>query len=131
MSSTMSDVMDGLAGLASGAALEPNIYAYPTETVAVPCLLVGYPTKWSPDMTFQNGGTEWSIPVFVVVGVSDTVDSRDALSDVLSGAGAVKAAFDGAHSFGDVRVVDGEIVAMMISALRYDAVRFDCEVYTR
>jgi hypothetical protein len=119
-------VMDGLAGLAAG--LAPDVYAWPVDSVSVPCIVVGYPTDIVLDVTFQRGGDEMTVPVWFVVGETSTKDARDRLSTILADASSVKSALDGSQSFGDVRVTDVGIETIEIGAIKYLGAKFDVEV---
>jgi hypothetical protein len=123
----LSAVMDGLAASLSG--LVVNRYAWPVESITVPCVVVGYPSRLDFDMVFARGADTWLVPLWYVVGKTGTKDARDALSDILSEAGSVKALLDGAHTFGDVRVTNVEVTEVTIAAVVYLAAKFDCEVY--
>jgi len=122
--------MDGLSTLLVSAALVPNNYAYPVESVTVPCSVVGYPTKVSFDETMGRGGDSADLPVWILVGVTGTKDARDTLSLVLADASSVKSALDGAQSFGDVRVTEAEVTEITIAAVTYLGVKFTVEVYS-
>ena len=116
--------MDGLAALAPAT----NAYAWPVESVTVPCFVVGYPTSIDFDMTFKRGGDTFILPVWQIVGKGTTKTARDALSAALTGVGSVKEALDGAQSFGDVRVTDAAIESITIAGVEYVGIRFTCEV---
>jgi hypothetical protein len=120
------DVMDGLAGLLT---LVPTRYAWPVESITVPCAVVGYPSRIDFDLTMNRGADTWVVPVWYVVGKTGTEDARNALSDILNEAGSVKALLDGAHTFGDVRVTGAEISELVVTGVSYVAAKFDCEVY--
>lgn len=121
---TLSDVMDGLAGLIGMA----NSYPYPAESITVPCAVVGYPTEVDFDLTFQRGGDTFRIPVWLIVGKSGTVDARDALSERLTGVGSLKEALDGSHAFGSVRCTDAEVAEITVAATTYIGIKFSTEV---
>lgn len=126
----LTTTMDGLATLATNASLATNIYAYPVGSVTVPCIVVGYPTTIDFDTVFARGGDRAVLPVWFVVGKSNTKDARDGLSAILSDASSVKSAFDGNRSFGSVRVTDADIAEITIAAVDYVGVKFTVEVYS-
>ena len=126
--SKMSRCMDGLAGLCSE--LVDNAYPWPVPSITVPCVVVGYPTKVDFDMTFQRGADTFEFPLWYVVGLTNSKDARDALSDVLSDAVSVKAMLDGAHAFGDVRVTDATVAEITIASVTYLSVKFNAEVFS-
>lgn len=126
---TLSEIMDGLAALAPGA-LTQNAYAWPVESVTVPCFVVGYPTRIIFDLTFKRGGDTYEIPVWYVVGKASSVVSRDALSVALTGVSSVKEALDGSQTFGSVRVTDAVIEEFAISSVTHIAIRYSVEVLT-
>ena len=128
MIANLTAVMDGLAALATTAAIAPQVYAYPVESATVPCIVVGYPTDIELDVTFQRGGDAVRLPVWYLAGKSNTADTRDRLSTILADASSVKSAFDGAQSFGDVRVTDVGIEEITVAAIAYIAAKFTVEV---
>jgi hypothetical protein len=121
-------IMDGLAALATAAGIAPQVYAYPVESVTVPCVIIAYPTRMDFDVSFQRGGDELELPVFVLVGKTSTQDARDRLSTLLGDASSIKSAFDGAQSFGDVRVTNASIEEVTVAAVTYLAAKFTVEV---
>jgi hypothetical protein len=126
----LSNIMDGLAALVTAAAVVKTVYAFPQESVTVPCAIVAYPTNIVFDATFQRGSDTVDIPVFFVVGKVSLKSTRDKLSSILTGVGSIKTALDGAHSFGDVRCTDATPELITIAAIDYMALRFDTEVLT-
>lgn len=126
MIANLTAVMDGLATLATG--LAPDVYAYPVDSVTVPCIVVGYPTEITFDMTFQRGGDEMTIPLWYIVGKTSTKDARDRLSTIIGDASSVKSAIDGSQSFGDCRVVSAAVEEVTVAAVAFLAVKFDVEV---
>lgn len=124
---TLSEIMDGLAALAPGA-LTQNVYAWPVESVTVPCVVVGYPTRVDFDLTFQHGGNTFLIPVWMVVGQTASKAARDNLSTALTGVSSVKTAFDGVHAFGSVRVTDASVETFVIGELAHISIRYSIEV---
>ena len=124
----MSATMDGLATLATTAALAPNVYAWPVNAVTTPCVVIGYPTNIDFDLTFGRGGDTMTLPVWFVVGPTNTKDARDRLSAILADATSIKSTFDGAQTFGDVRVTDAKITQITIGAVEQLAAEFTVEV---
>jgi len=122
--STMAECMDGLAGLIE----MDNVYAWPAKKVSVPCGLIGYPENVDFDLTFQDGGITYTFPVWLIVGLSETIDSRARLSERLSGVGSFKAALDGSHPFGSVRVTDAEVAEITVASETYIGLKFMTEV---
>jgi hypothetical protein len=121
VTATLSEVMDGLAALVTTV---PNVYAWPVESVTVPCVLVDFPTL-DFDQTMGRGADEWVVPLLYLTGKTGTKDYRDALSDIIP---VLKAALDGTHTFGDVRVTTASVTTVTVGAVAYPAVKFDCEV---
>lgn len=124
----MTATMDGLAALITADSLVSQVYAYPVESVTVPCAVVGYPTEIEFDLTFQRGGDRVELPVWFIVGKTGTKDARDRLSVVLADATSVKDSLDGSQSFGSVRVTDASIEEVTVSGVAYLSARFDVEV---
>jgi hypothetical protein len=122
-------IMRALASQIDNAGLVANVYDWPTPSVVVPCAVVGYPTRWEFDAAFGRTGVGTAVlPVWFVVGLTNTEDARNALSDVLSEAGSVKALLDAITAY-DVRVTGAEVTELTISGVAYLAAKFDCEVY--
>lgn len=121
---TLSEIMDGLAALID----TPNSYAYPVESISVPCTVVGYPTEVIFDLTYNRGGDKITLPVWYILGRSGSKDARDALSDAMTGVGSLKEALDGAHSFGDVRCTDASVEEITVAAVTYIAIKVKVEV---
>ena len=132
---TLTLVMRGLAGLLEASGLVRNVYDFPAEAVTTPAGVVGYPTSIDFDQVFARGKDLYRLPFWVLVGKTGTADARDAVSDVLSDAGSVKALLDGNHDFncvrGDVsvRVLSAEVAEVNVSGVANLGVKFDCEVY--
>ena len=105
-----------------------NVYAWPADSVTIPAVVVGYPTRVVFDLTYQRGGDTFNLPVWLVVGKTGSVASRDAMSTALTGAVSIKDGLDGHHDFGDVRCTDAVIEEITIAAVSYVGIRFDCEV---
>ena len=61
---TLSDVMDGLADLTA----MDNAYAWPVESISVPCALVDFPETVTFDLTFGTGKDTFLVPVWHIVG---------------------------------------------------------------
>jgi hypothetical protein len=119
----LTEVMDGLAGLIT----MPNVYAWPAESVSVPCAIIGYPETYEFDLTY--GRTDRCvIPVWLVVGKTASPTSRNSLSDALSGVLSLKEALDGPQTFGDVRCTDAEVRELSIAGVNYIALKISAEV---
>lgn len=125
---TMAALMDGVAASLLAATVAPNNYAFPAQAVTVPCTVVGYPTI-EYDLTMGRGADTWVVPVWFVVGKANTASSRDKLSAAMIGANSVKTALDGAHSWGDARVMRAEPSEIVIGEATYLASKSECEVY--
>jgi hypothetical protein len=127
MAGKMAAAMDGMA--TAMASLAGNVYAWPAESVTVPCIVVGYPTEIELDMTMARGGDRYVFPVWFVVGQTNNKDARDALSAILEDTSSVKSALDGAQTWGDCRVTSAEVAQLVIGAVTYLAAKFDAEIY--
>lgn len=127
---TLTAVMDGVAKAITDAAVTNlrNVYAYPVLSVDVPCAVVGYPTKITFDMTYQQGGNELELPVWFVVGQTSTKSARDRLSVVLANAAGIKAAVDGVHSWGVVRAASAQVTTITIDGVEYLAAEITLEI---
>jgi len=114
--------MDGIAGLLTAI---PNVYAWPVDSITVPCAVVGM-GRVQYDTTFARGCDTFTVPVWYVVGTTSTKAARDTLS---AAEATIKAAVDGAHSFGDARVLSAEITEIVVSSVAYIGAKFEVEVY--
>jgi hypothetical protein len=122
-------IMRALATAIDDAGLVAQVYDFPVESVTVPCVVVGYPTRWEFDAAFGQTGVGTAVlPLWYAVGKTGTEDARNALSDVLSQAGSVKTLLEAITAY-DVRVTSAEVAEMVISGVAYLAAKFECEVY--
>lgn len=124
----MALAMQGLAQSVTDLGVVARVYDYPVEAVSPPCVVVGFPTKYEFDTTFQRGADTMEIPVWLVAGKARTLDARDTLSAILDGAASIKSALDGNHTYGAVRVTDAVIDEITIGGVVYASARFDTEV---
>lgn len=126
--------MDAIAASINAAYPNQRTYAWPSENVEVPCVVVGYPLPGTLvfDMTFRDGSDEATFPVWFITGLVNDRAARTLISDVLRGATGIKEALDG--NLGGVvqtcRVADADVDRVLIGAVQYIAVRFDLEVVT-
>lgn len=125
MIADLTTVMDGLATAAAG--LAPDVYAWPVDSVTVPCLVVGYPTTIEFDITFQRGGDRLVVPLYYLVGKTSTKDARNALSTIIGDGSSVKSAIDAA-TFADCRVMSAAVEEVTVAGVTFLSVRFDVEV---
>lgn len=128
MTASMTTCMDGISSVLTTAALADNNYAWPSDSVTVPCTVVGYPTRIDFDGTMARGMDTWTFPVWFVVGKANTTSARDRLSTVINDSSSVKSALDGAQSFGDVRVTTARVTEITIGAVPYLAAEYEVEV---
>lgn len=116
---TLTEVMTGIAALLDG-----TVYPFPPDSVVVPCTVVGY-----PDIEYDAlapGSHVLTMPLWRLVAGPDT-SVRSYTSDAITESESVKV-IDGLHAFGDVRLTDATIEPVLVGALTYPAIRFDCEV---
>lgn len=123
----LSDIMDGLAALVPGG-LAQNVYAWPVDSVTVPCVVVGYPDNIDFDVVFGDGPDQWSIPLWFVVGRTTSKAARDVLSGALDGINDIKAALNGVQSFGTVNLTVGAIEEVSVADAKYISLRLTAEV---
>ena len=122
---TLSDVMDGLAELTG----MDNAYAWPVESISVPCALVDFPETVTFGLTFGTGKDTFLVPVWHIVGNVSAKAARNAMSDALTGVGSFKQKLEGSQSFADsVRVRDAEIGKVTVGAVTYIGIKFSTEV---
>lgn len=115
-----------------------RVFDYPADTVAPPAAVVGLPTVIPYDNTKGRGSDRATIPVFVVVGPSDSRVARSALSPYVAGAGAqsIKAAIEADRTLGGACATlavapartDGS--GITVNGVRYTGAIFDVEVWT-
>lgn len=122
----LADVMDGLAALAPG----DNAYAWPAESVSVPCTVIGYPERVTFDLVYGEGADRFEFPVWRIVGKTGSKAARDALSEALSGLLSLKTAFEVDNpSFADsVRCTDAEVSEITVAAVTYLGIKLSVEV---
>jgi hypothetical protein len=124
--------MDAIAEQIISSGLQKRAYAWPVETVTVPCAVVGYPTSLDFDATFNRGSDNAIHPVYFVVGKVSDRTARDELSGIIANSINIKTAIDG--TLGDVvssaNVTDCQIQEITIGAVQYIAARFEIEIYS-
>jgi hypothetical protein len=125
-------IMDGIAEAAEDGDVTTRVYAWPTESIAPPCAIVGYPTDLQFDATFGRGSDKAVFPLWVVVGKVADRTARDALSGLITGATGVKDAIDGTlgGACQTARVSDCQVELLAIGGISYLSARFDIEVYS-
>lgn len=92
----LGDLMDAIAGKVSTSATK-RVYAWPVDTIAPPCAVVGYsdePLEF--DLTMGRGSDRLTIPLYFIVDKVVTRTARDRLADILTGAAGIKNTIDGA-----------------------------------
>lgn len=125
----LSATMDGIAAAVAASGLVPNSYAYPVESVSVPCVLVDYPSTIEIGITFQRGGDHVVIPVFYLVGLTGTKDARDALSAAMHGATDLVAVIESATP-GNYDTTAAEIAQVKIGDATYLGLKFTLDIVT-
>lgn len=131
----LASTMDALAAkLVASSVAAKRVYAQPEESVAPPCVVIGYPDDIEYDQTFGRGSDRAEFPVWFLVGKVTGKASRDALSAVITGAASVKDVLDGALTVGanvaTVRVTGAKPESIKFGDVEYLSARFDCEVVT-
>jgi hypothetical protein len=121
-------MMRALAFSIADAGLVENVHDYPVESITPPAVVVGYPTRWDFDSVYGQAGVGVAtFPVWFACGKSGDESARNVLGDVMSGAASIKALLDATIDY-DVRVTSAEVTELVVNAITYLAVRFDCEV---
>lgn len=128
MTALMSEVMDGIAS-----ALEPltqRVYAWPTDSITVPCFVVGYPKDFEFDTTMKRGSDTATYPVFYMAGTTIDRNTRDELSTIIAGADSVKEALDGDlnGTVNSAYVARVSITQVPVNNVTYMAAQFDVEI---
>ena len=128
----LAGTMDALA--AKVPASTYRVFAWPVESITPPCVVIGYPKSIDFDTTFGRGSDTAVFPLWYVVGKVAGKQARDALSDIITGASAIKDTLDGALTVGantaDVRVTDCTPEEITVAGVVYMSACFDCEVVT-
>lgn len=132
----LSDIMDALADVTFTGIPATSRFAWPQQSVVPPAWIVSYPEEIEYDIVYGEGADKATFPCFYVVGQVDQKSSRDALSDVIDGAGAIKADIEadatltgGQSAVADsVRVVSCQPETITLGGVVLLAARFDIEV---
>lgn len=123
-------VMDAIGTTLTAGGVSKRVFPYPVEQAEVPCAIVGYPETIEFDTVYARGSDSATFPIWLLVGVVAGKASRDALSDIITGAAAVKNVLDG--TLGGVvqtaRVIECQPDRVTLDAVTYLAARFDLEV---
>jgi hypothetical protein len=122
---TLSTVMDSLADQIAAADITQRVYAWPVESVTVPCAVVSYPTDIEFDQAFTRGSDKLLIPVYFLIGKVADRNSRDSLSEIITGMKVLDEDEDTA-----TRVTNARIEEVTVNNIAYLAAIFDCEIYT-
>lgn len=101
----------------------PNVYAWPAESVSVPCAVVGYPTSLSFDTTMARGGDGVEFPVYILVGKASSKSARDRLSDLID---AAKVALDSNPNW---RATRADLQTVTVGNVEYLGAVLTVEVY--
>lgn len=126
----LSVIMDAIAQRIKDANVTPRAYPWPVGNITVPCAVVGYPTKLDFDMTFKRGGDEANFPIYFIVGKSGDLSSRDALSNIITGATSIKDNLDGnlGGAVQSARVTNCQVEEVAVAGVDYLAAVFTLEV---
>lgn len=110
-----------------------RVYAYPTDSVAVPAAVVGYPVSYTFDETYGRGSDRLEVPVWVLVGrVSDrtAVTQLGAYCDGSSSDSVKQVLEAGTYTAMDsVRVVSADFEAVSVGSVEYLAAMFTVDVF--
>lgn len=126
-------VMDAIAVNLS-AVTGLRCYGWPTDNVAPPAGIVGYPADIEFDLTFQRGSDRATFPVWVLVGKAYDRASRDLVAAYIAGVDDVKEALDGdlpvdmTPTVQSCRVTDCRIEVVPVGGVDYLAARFELDV---
>jgi hypothetical protein len=125
----MSAIMDALAEKCIQE-VTPRAYAWPTESITVPCVVIGYPTEIDYDSTMYRGSDRALFPVFYIVGKASDRNSRDDISVVISG--PMKDALDGTldGAVNECSVMGCSVTEITVNSVAYLAAKFDIEIYS-
>jgi hypothetical protein len=123
-------VMDAIANELEADGVTQRTYAWPADSISVPCAVVGYPTRLDFDASFQRASDEAVFPIWFIVGAVAEKAARKALSDVITGATGIKNSLDGnlAGAVQTARVTDCVIETIDVGGVPYLSARFDLEV---
>jgi hypothetical protein len=122
------------ARLAATVIPEPNhAYGWPTKAIDVGDACVGYPTAIEAT-SFGRGSWRVVVPFWIVAGVNDYEDTRDAVTRLIGGEddilGALEPDLDGAVSSIQVTLPNPPIVRVFSEGgIEHLAVRYEGEVF--
>lgn len=123
-------VMDSIAALVQDSGW--RAYAWPSDSVSVPCAVVGYPENIDFDTTFVRGSDSAVIPLWFVVGRTSDRTARDEISRVITGANSIKETLDGdlSGAVQTARVTDCQVEEITIEGIKYISAKFLIEILT-
>lgn len=126
------DVMDDLSTALKTAIPELNTHAYWAKSIVAPAAVIAWPDTYNFDKTMVRGADELIIPVILLVGRAESLDTRDRMSQYASGSGtsSVKQILEGATftSCDSVRVQTVEFSVMTVAGTDYLAGTFNTHV---
>lgn len=136
MGINLAAIMDAIEANLVAAYPDMRVFPYPALSVPVPATIVGYPETVLFDLTYNRGADRATFPVWVVVGVLDSLSARDALSDYLSKDGVleIKAALDGqlpvsgVPTVQDANVIDAAPAEYVMNNTQYLSAKFSLDV---
>jgi hypothetical protein len=106
-----------------------RVYAWSPGTATPPAAIVGYPTEYRFDDTYQRGLDTMSVPVVVLVGRTTDRTARTALAGYVAGSGpaSVKATLERTRyaSASSALVTRAEFDAYDLGGVSYLAAIFD------
>ena len=128
--SDLGAVMDAIAAAIEAQGVTSRTYAYPAESVSVPCAVVGYPDEIEFDIVYQRGADLANIPVYFLTGRVVDRAARDRMAAIISGATGIKEALDGdlGGAVQSLRVTDMKVLNVQVAGVDYLAAKFNAEV---
>lgn len=128
LANVIDDIADELDDIA-----ELNVYAFPAEHVSPPAAVIGYPESYEFDQTYGRGSDRMTIPVFIIVGLTDQKAARNTLGAYVDGSGAssIKANLEGGSytSFSSLRVQSVEFQTISVAGQEFLAAVFSVDVF--
>lgn len=124
-------VMDAFAASVVDAGVVERSYAWPNPSVSPPAFVVGYPSSFTPGVTFERGHDRATVPAWLVLGNIEERTTREVVADYFDAFPSIVDALNAADAGGEFscRVMLAEFGTWVPTPeLTYLAIRFDVDV---
>lgn len=125
MAMNLSAVMEAIANTLIED-VHTRTYSWPIENPTVPCMVVAYP-EIDFDFTFDRGSDRAEFPVYYVAGKVSDRNTRDELSNIITGANGVKEALSG--TLGGV-VQSADVTRCAITEITFNGTAYAAAEFT-